>query len=155
MADWIWADWLKGDTATKAKLGVKTKEDFLAYIDRAWPWFPTVQALANGTKHFGRKENFEAVKVQGYGMGQYGGGSYGQTYLTIDYGDDGAALRDPNNFELEGHDAPEPNPHRFMPVANMLEGTVRLWRDFLSNYGPYVGNLPAGKTELLTLPRGS
>ncbi|HWK96086.1 MAG TPA: hypothetical protein VNR39_11735 [Pseudolabrys sp.] len=133
MADWVWADWLKSDAATKAKLNVKTKEDFLAYLDRAWPWFPTVQALCNGTKHFGRKEDFDAVRVQGYGMGAFGSGGYGVSYLTIDYGENGSV---------------EPDPHRFMDVVLMLEGTVRLWRDFLSAYGPYIGALPVGTTAL-------
>jgi hypothetical protein len=133
MADWVWADWLKKDEIAKAKLNIKNKDDFLACVDRAWPWFPTIQALANGTKHFGRKEDFEAVKVQGYGMGGYGVGPYGHSYLTIDYGDHGG----------------ESNPHRFMNVVHMLEGTVRFWRDFLTHFGPFE-ELPVGKTKLLS-----
>lgn len=155
MADWIWADWLKFDAATKTTLNIKSKDDFLAFIDRSFPWFPTVQALANGTKHFGRKEDFDAVKVRGYGIGPYGGGPHGQSYLTIDYGEAVDALPARGGFELEQHTGPHPNPHRFMPVALMLEGTVRLWRDFLNAHSPYKGNLPTGITALMEIPRGS
>ncbi len=30
MADWVWGDFVKGDAALKAKLGIKKKEHFMA-----------------------------------------------------------------------------------------------------------------------------
>lgn len=60
--EWVWGDWLKGDAAVRATLSlttggfVKDLNDFLSWIDLKFPEFKTLQALANGTKHFNRKE---------------------------------------------------------------------------------------------------
>jgi hypothetical protein len=50
--EWVWGDWLKRDIETRKALGIRNKESFLAWIDRACVWFASVQNLANGTKHF-------------------------------------------------------------------------------------------------------
>jgi hypothetical protein len=39
MADWAWGDFVKGDATLKAKLGVKDKANFMAWIDRQTVWY--------------------------------------------------------------------------------------------------------------------
>src|ERR1700685_962214 len=58
--EWVWGDWLKTDFDTWKALGIRDKESFLAWIDHACPWFPVIQSLANGTKHFIRDQDFES-----------------------------------------------------------------------------------------------
>ena len=53
--EWVWGDWLGTDYLTRKALSIRDKESFLAWIDKACPWFSSIQALANGSKHFIRK----------------------------------------------------------------------------------------------------
>jgi hypothetical protein len=129
MADWAWVDFLKGDAALRTKLGIKNRDGFKAWIDGQSIWYGMVQDISNGSKHFLREQSIGTARISGYGQGGYGIGPYGMGYLTVDLG--GA---DPA--------------HQLMPFALLLEVVVRFWRDFLSQYGPYVGNLPTGKTRL-------
>jgi hypothetical protein len=39
MADWVWGDFVKGDAALKAKLGVKDKAAFMNWIDSQTIWY--------------------------------------------------------------------------------------------------------------------
>jgi hypothetical protein len=126
MADWVWGDFVRGDAALKAKLGIKDKDDLMAWIDGQTVWYGLVQGISNGSKHFIRKAAEGTVKVQGYGMGGYGQGPYGQSYLAIQVSE-----TDPKNFT----------------IAQLLEVVIRFWRDFLRDYGPYQP-LPEGKTKL-------
>jgi hypothetical protein len=71
--EWVWGDWLKTDYATWKRLGIRDKESFLTWIDRACPWFSTIQELANGTKqlwsaliHYGTR-GLAAVCIWGTG----------------------------------------------------------------------------------------
>lgn len=123
--EWVWGDWLRTDRATKATLGISDKRSFLGWIDRHCVWFPGVQGLANGTKHFARNQGFDTMRIGGYGQGPYGIGPYGQGYLLIDYGEDAGE-------------------HRWQPAAHLLEIVVRFWRDFFKAYRPSA-NLPASK----------
>jgi len=109
--EWVWGDWLKTDYAVQKALGIRDRDSFLAWIDRACRWFRAVQDLANGTKHFARDSGFETSRVTGYDTGPYGIGPYGRGYLLIDYGE-GAGE------------------HQFQPAAHLLEVVVRFWRDF-------------------------
>ena len=52
---------LKRDYSTQQKLCVRDVDAFKAWIERASIWFPIVQDLANGTKHFIRNHGFEAL----------------------------------------------------------------------------------------------
>ena len=115
--EWVWGDWLKSDYAVWKVLGIRDKDTFLAWIDRVCPWFPAVQDLANGAKHFVRDQGFQTMRVGGYGEGPYGVGPYGQGYLLIDYGE-GAGE------------------HRWQPAAHLLEVVVRFWREFFDKYHP-------------------
>jgi hypothetical protein len=55
MADWAWGDFVKGDATLKAKLGVKDKANFMAWIDRQTVWYGLVQSISTGSKHFIRE----------------------------------------------------------------------------------------------------
>jgi hypothetical protein len=126
MADWVWGDFIKGDAALKAKLGLKDKDDFMRWIDSQTVWYGVVQGLSNGSKHFIRKAAEGTQKVEGWGMGGYGQGPYGMSYLAIEVS------------------ATEP---RYLPMDQLLEVVIRFWRDFLRMYGPYE-SLPEGETKL-------
>jgi hypothetical protein len=123
--EWVWGDWLKADQATRVALGISNKKSFLSWIDRHCVWFPGIQDLPNGTKHFIRNQGFETIRISGYGQGPYGVGPYGQGYLLIDYGEDAGV-------------------HRWPPAAYLLEIVVRFWRDFFRAYRPSA-DLPASK----------
>lgn len=122
--EWVWGDWLPRDVGTLAKLGIRDRKGFLVWIDRACPWFPVVQALTNGTKHFIRKRDFESSRVAGFGQGPYGVGPHGHAYLLLDFGE--AA------FE-----------HRYRPAVDLLEVVVRFWRDFFNTYRPQMNVTPS------------
>jgi hypothetical protein len=126
MADWVWGDIIKNNHALKAKLGVREKNDFMQWIDSRSIWYGLVQAISNGSKHFIR-QNGAPEKIQGWGMGGYGQGPYGRSYLAID-----VSQTDP----------------RYMPLAMLFEVVVRFWRDFLRSYSPFKEDLPEGKTKL-------
>jgi len=126
MADWVWGDFVKGDPALKAKLGIKTKDDFMAWIDTQTVWYRVVQGISNGSKHFIRENAKGTQKNEGWGMGGYGQGPYGQSHLAI-----AVSETEPKNLE----------------VSMLFEVVVRFWRDFLRLHGPY-GQPPKSKTKL-------
>ncbi|MHC2315178.1 hypothetical protein ACVIHC_002224 [Bradyrhizobium diazoefficiens] len=126
MADWVWGDFLKEDDTVKARLGVKKKPDFMAWIDRQTVWYGLVQSISNGSKHFVRENAQGTQKVEGWGRGGWGQGPYGASYLAIE-----VSQTDPKN----------------MTMSQLLEVVIRFWRDFLTQHGPY-NPLPKGKTNL-------
>ncbi|HKN10431.1 MAG TPA: hypothetical protein VJ376_13240 [Pseudomonadota bacterium] len=63
MHEWVWGDWLKKDYGVWKALGIRDVETFLAWIDKACPWFWWVQNLTNGTKHFSRDLPFKPLRV--------------------------------------------------------------------------------------------
>jgi|ERR1700733_15319167 hypothetical protein len=126
MADWVWGDFIKSNAGLKAKLGIKGKDDFMRWIDTQTVWYGLVQSLSNGSKHFIRKAAEGTQKIEGFGMGGYGQGPYGMSYLAIEI-----SATDP----------------RFLPINQLLESVIRFWRDFLRDNGPYA-SLPEGKTKL-------
>src|SRR5580693_3739398 len=84
--EWVWGDWLQTDYAAWKQLNIMDKASFVAWIERECPAFTTVQDLANGAKHFIRKQSVETKRVGGFGAGPFGVGPYGTSYLLIDYG---------------------------------------------------------------------
>jgi hypothetical protein len=126
MADWVWGDFVKCDAALKAKFGLKYKNDFMAWIDSQTVWYGLVQSISNGSKHFIRENAKGTQKVQGFGMGGYGQGPYGISYLAIEV---------------------SPTDPKTMEVSMLFEVVIRFWRDFLTHHGPY-NPLPKGKTKL-------
>ncbi|HEY5063718.1 MAG TPA: hypothetical protein VIJ04_02645 [Xanthobacteraceae bacterium] len=131
MHDWVWSDYLKSDEGIRNNMGIpKDKGDFSRWIDAHSVWFAIVQEISNGSKHFGRRSPVETRRVTGYGMGAYGVGPYGRSYLEVDLGEDAGE-------------------HRFMTVIDLLEVVVRFWRDFMRHYSPYRNELPRGQTRLM------
>src|SRR6476620_2387708 len=65
MAEGIWGDWLKGDAKAKAALGIKSVDDFKAWVDRETAFFPAMQAITNGTKHFNKRAFNATAKTEG------------------------------------------------------------------------------------------
>ena len=75
MGNWVWGDFVKGDAALKAKLGVKDKSDFMAWIDSQTVWYGLVQSISNGSKHFIRENAKGPQKVQGVRHGRLRAGA--------------------------------------------------------------------------------
>jgi hypothetical protein len=134
--EWVWGDWLKTDDRVRQQLGIhdRKRKSFLAYIDRACPWFETIQDLVNGTKHFIRNQHFKTIRVSappfilddlyaGLDEGSwdepipYMADPHGKGCLLIDYG-------------------PGMGVHRWMPAASLLEVVVRFWREFFARFHP-------------------
>ena len=113
--EWVWGDWLKAEHTVWRTLGIRDKESFVAWIEREWPAFKTMQDLANGTKHFIRDQAFQTRRVGGYGMGPYGVGPYGKSYLLIDYG------------ALAGE-------QRWKTAQDLIEAVVKFWNQFFEQH---------------------
>jgi hypothetical protein len=79
--------------------------------------FKTIQDLANGAKHFIRKQDVQTRHVGGFGMGPYGVGPYGASYLLIDYGADAGA-------------------ERWKTARELLECAVTFWNGFFDKHCP-------------------
>src|SRR5262249_12959665 len=65
LSEWIWGDWLKTDHALKARLKIKTCDDFKGWVETQCPAFKTVQSIANGSKHFNRGISGNTAKMEG------------------------------------------------------------------------------------------
>ncbi|CAN7616764.1 hypothetical protein LJR009_005500 [Bosea sp. LjRoot9] len=130
--EWVWGDWLKTDYKTRKAIGIRDREGFLQWIDRACPWFSTVQALTNGTKHFQRRDDFKALKVgllpfafdlpdAGFDEGHWDGPAPfltgARAFLLFDFG-------------------VEAGSHRWYTAMQILEVVVRFWREFFILYAP-------------------
>jgi hypothetical protein len=115
--EWVWGDWLKTDYAAWKQLRIKDKDSFVAWIERECPAFTTVQDLANGAKHFIRKQEVETRRVAGYGMGPYGIGPFGGSYLLIDYGADAGD-------------------QRYKTAKDLIDAVADFWSAFFQRYLP-------------------
>jgi hypothetical protein len=122
--EWVWGDWLAKDYGTWKALGIRDRDAFFGWIDHVCPWFPVIQNLANGTKHFIRDPGFESKKIGGFGRDF--GVAFGQGYLLINFGE-GAAE------------------HQYYAASTLLEVVLRFWRDFFLKYRP-IPNLPVSST---------
>lgn len=132
MHDWVWNDWVKEDASLLSKLGVHDKSSFQKWLLSNCIWFHWVEELANGTKHFGRPQSFESLKVSalpfafdepdaGFDNGSWDGP---MPYVT---GDTALLLID--NGESAGE-------HRWMPLGQLLDVVVRFWNEFFLTYAP-------------------
>jgi hypothetical protein len=102
MADWVWVDFLKGDVALRAELGIKDKEGFMRWIDAHSVWYGIAQSISNGSKHFLRDQAIGTARIDGFGAGPFGVGPFGIGYLLVDLGGD-----DPTRQFMPAHP-----PHR-------------------------------------------
>lgn len=129
LAEWVWHDKIADNSELRAKIGVKTLKEFLAWVNHASVWYGMIRELANGTKHFRYRQSFETVRIMAAPLelneemtiadnGKWDGplrylqssipvGVDGKGYLLIDFGGD------------EEED-------RSMPAAHLLEVVVRL-----------------------------
>jgi hypothetical protein len=56
LAEWVWGDWLKTDFEARRKLGIRDEISFKAWLDRNFFYFPVMQRITNGSKHFIKRE---------------------------------------------------------------------------------------------------
>lgn len=83
--EWVWHLVLKPEKpVTLRGVALRTKAEWLRWLDGSCPHFRLIQELANGNKHCIPVER--AGRIAGYGAGPYGVGPYGRPYLLIDLG---------------------------------------------------------------------
>lgn len=110
IAEWIWGDWLQTDYAAWKALGIRNKESFLGWVDKAQPWFRITQAVANGSKHFASKlANTKSSP----------------TYVEDDYVEDDYQER---MLEVEVEDGV------WVEAVIVVENVVMFWTDFFKRY---------------------
>jgi hypothetical protein len=127
-------DWLKTDYATWSTLGIRDKDSFLAWIDKACVWFRTIQHFANGAKHFGSSEDFKAERV----------GAPPFMLDELEAGLDEGAWDGPTLYiaEIQGAGcllidyAESTDPYKLRTAAALLDVVVRFWREFFFRYHP-------------------
>jgi len=114
--EWVWARWLKAN-APRYLSGnlIKSKSDFVAWLEINCPYFGLLQELANGSKHCSPVHSTD--KIEGYGMGPYGIGPFGTSYLLIDLGDN----RSPSE--------------RYLVANEILGEIVEFWERLFSEEG--------------------
>jgi hypothetical protein len=101
-----------------ARLGatvIRTKRDFVGWLDHNCPHFKLVQELANGSKHC--LPTHPTDKIEGYGQGPFGIGPAGHPYLLIDLG--------------EG----KPLSERWAVAHTVLADVIAFWRAFCDGQG--------------------
>lgn len=83
--EWLWAHVIKPQQPVAlGSTSIKTKREFLQWLDDNCPHFKLIQDMANGSKH---AYPVNGSKVQGFGVGPYGIGPWGAPYLLIDTGE--------------------------------------------------------------------
>ena len=122
MHEWVWGDWLKKDFETLRKLAMAS---FLSWIDANEPFFRTIQAVANGSKHFDRLA-IERTRVA----------------RTVDAATFDRDAFDAARLEVQIDAAGDGSTHLLAEV--LLNNLVVFWCNFLTEYGPYK-DLPAAK----------
>jgi len=82
--EWLWAKVLKPQRPVAVRgTSVKSKGDWLKWLDANCPYFSLVQNLTNGTKH---ANPVASDRIEGFGVGPFGVGPWGMPYLLIDMG---------------------------------------------------------------------
>jgi hypothetical protein len=126
--DWLWANHLE---PTKVNLihgaTIKSKTEFVQWLDSACTNFKVVQGLATATKHCILNKSNHTAKVEGFGKGRYGAGPYGTSYLVIDLGE-----------ELSP-------PQRFLMPHQVLSDMMSFWKKLFDEL--QVPNMPIQLTE--------
>jgi hypothetical protein len=114
LAEWIWGDWLKNDYSTWQKLKIKDKDTFLAWVDNAEPWFPVIQDIANGSKHFSNRHLTKFTNS--YVEEGYVEDGYQQRLLEIETGVGGR--------------------QEWVEAIIVIESVAMFWTDFFREYRP-------------------
>jgi len=85
--EWVWRLVLKPiKPALVRGSALRSKDDWVKWLDTNCPHFGLLQELANGSKHC--LPVAAAVQIEGYGDGPYGIGPFGLPYLLIDLGEE-------------------------------------------------------------------
>jgi len=114
IAEWIWGDWLKDDYVTWQKLGIRDRGTFLAWLDMAEPWFPVIQSIANGSKHFGNRHLTK----------------FTNSYVEEGYVEEGYQER---LLEIEVETAGR---KQWIEAIVVVEAVVMFWTEFFRQYRP-------------------
>lgn len=125
LAEWVWGDWLKKDHVTWAKLNIRDEETFIKWLDEACFYFPVMQRIANGSKHFIRKDQATTLKSGGYGQGGYGVGGYGEASLQIEVA---------SRFDEADK--------TWLDAQILIEDVLIFWRNFFRDHSPYKSDMP-------------
>jgi hypothetical protein len=118
LAEWIWGDWLKGNLAAQAAVGVHTVDEFKKWVDTQTPYFAAMQSITNGTKHFNQN-------------------AFSQTQLSEGAFDRNAF--DPNAFSVNGLliEVQTDSGAHWYDYETVLEQLLLFWREFLLKHSPY------------------
>lgn len=91
--EWLWAHFIKGLAPTHIDGAlIRTKKDFIGWLEQNCPHFNLVQDLTNGSKHAYPVQSTGEL-VEGYGAGPFGIGPFGRSYLLIDMGENASGER--------------------------------------------------------------
>lgn len=55
LLEWVWHERLANDAVLKERVGIQSKDELRAKVEKEHPQFPLVNTIANGSKHFKRK----------------------------------------------------------------------------------------------------
>ncbi|MGM4896874.1 hypothetical protein [Tardiphaga sp. 839_C3_N1_4] len=109
--EWIWGDWLKDDEVTREKMGsVRRLGEFKVWLDQSEGWFPVVQGLTNGSKHF-IPRGLRTRSTGTYAEPGYVEPGYQQMLLEI-----------------------ETEPGQWLEAIIVLEKVVMFWQSFFATY---------------------
>jgi hypothetical protein len=135
MAEWVWGDWLKADAVTRQNLGSLIKiDDFKSWLGEASLFFDAMQAVANGSKHYVRKQFDQTQRIEGW---------VEAGYVEPGYAQEGMLLVNTS----KGND---PNWGDFKTMAGHM---VLFWKGFIEEYGPY-SDLPLPPAEVAYFEQG-
>lgn len=108
LSEWIWGDWLKTDERIKAKLGIRTCDEFKRWVDKNCRYFETVQSVANGSKHFNRRIAAKTSVVE----------------TSVEEGDQQHLVIDVSSDETRSFE-------------DVIESMLNFWYEFLDEHSPY------------------
>jgi len=135
MAEWVWGDWLKANSAARIRLGNLIRiEDFKNWLDDESLYFNAMQAIANGSKHFDKKKFDQTQRIEGW---------VEPGYVEPGYVQEGHLLINTSKDD-------EPNWGDFKTMVGHM---VLFWKGFIEEYGPYK-DLPLPPTEVAYFEQG-
>lgn len=85
--EWVWRLEFKPNRPVSLRgEALRTKSEWVQWLDKNCPHFGLLQELANGSKHCVPVK--AGRRIAGYGAGPYGVGPFGKPYLLIDRGNE-------------------------------------------------------------------
>jgi len=147
LKDWVWHDKIDGSQELRKKLNVRALTEFSEWVYTHSVWMRFISEIANGTKHVRNRQSFESMRVAslpfsfdtphaGFDEGTWDGPvHYVQGSIPLGKNGKGYLLMDLGEGAVE---------HRWLYTENLLEVSVRFWRDFFRLYLPEP-EIPASK----------